>query len=228
MLFIGIALLIAVGLALVITVDAGSLVGLSQEQTGQIIPLLLILILVAGGAFSRRIKLSEMITNILLWVGVFAVIIIGYSYRFEISSIANRVMGEVSPQSANVSSDGSSASFRRSRNGSFLLNVRVENVKLKMIFDTGASVVVLSHEDAKSIGIKVNNLTYDVRVQTANGISMASTVVLNDIAVGDIERQNIKAFIAKEDALNTSLLGMSFLQTLSSYSVTGDKLEFVN
>ncbi len=228
MLFIGIALLIAVGLALVITVDAGSLVGLTQEQTGQIIPLLLILILVAGGAFSRRLKLSEMITNIFLWASIFAIIIIGYSYRNEITSLANRVMGEFAPQSANISNDGNSVMFTRSITGSFKLNVIIDNVKLKMIFDTGASAIVLNHDDAKSIGIDVDNLRYNIRVQTANGISQASSMTINNIRIGNIERSNIKAFIAKENALETSLLGMSFLQTLSGYSVIGDKLELMN
>ncbi len=228
MLFIGIALLIAIGLTFVISIDAGSLVGLTQEQTGQIIPLLLILILVAGGAFSRRIKLSQMITSILLWAGIFAIVIIGYSYRNEITSLTNRVMGEFAPQSANISNDGTSVMFTRSITGSFKLNVTVNDVKIKMVFDTGASAVVLSHDDAKSIGIDVDNLRYNIRVQTANGISQASSMSINNIRIGNIERSNIKAFIAKENALETSLLGMSFLQTLSGYSVIGDKLELMN
>ena len=52
MLFIGVALLVAVGLALAISADAGSLVGLSQQQTGQLVPLLVILIFIAGGMFT--------------------------------------------------------------------------------------------------------------------------------------------------------------------------------
>ena len=42
MIFIGIALLVAIGLALLISADAGSLVGLTQVQTAQLIPLLVL------------------------------------------------------------------------------------------------------------------------------------------------------------------------------------------
>ena len=54
MIFIGIALLVAVGLALLISADAGTLVGLNQMQTAQLIPLLVLLIVFAGGLFTRR------------------------------------------------------------------------------------------------------------------------------------------------------------------------------
>ena len=53
MIFIGIALVAAVGLALLISADAGSLVGLTQAQTAQLIPLLVILVVFAGGLFTR-------------------------------------------------------------------------------------------------------------------------------------------------------------------------------
>ena len=55
MLFIGIALAIAVGLAFLISADAGSFVGLTQQQTGQLVPLVIILIVVAAGMFSAVI-----------------------------------------------------------------------------------------------------------------------------------------------------------------------------
>jgi len=228
MIFIGLALLIAVGIALVISVDAGSLVGLTQEQTGQIIPLLLVLILVAGGAFTRKIKLSQMITNILLWAGLFAIVLIGYTYREEIKTIANKVMGEVAPTRATISKDGHIVTFKRSNNGSFLINTKVNEANISMIFDTGASSVVLSHMDAKSAGIDVDNLKYNIKVLTANGVSFTSATTLKHIKIGNIERYNIKAFIAKKDALDTSLLGMTFLETLVAYSVKGNNLELQN
>ncbi len=228
MMFIGMALLVAVGLTLIIVVDAGSLVGLSQEQTGQIIPLLLILILVAGGAFGRQIKLSQIISNIFLWAVIFLIVIVGYSYRAEIINIKNRVFAEFSPQNASISQNGSSVLFNRSYNGSFQIKAQVNGVNLPMIFDTGASSIVLSLDDAKKVGINISALKYTIKMQTANGISYAALSTIKNIEVGNIERRNIKAFVTKDGALETSLLGMNFLRTLSSYSVKGDKLEFVN
>ncbi len=224
MLFIGVALLVAAGLALVIAADAGSLVGLTQDQTAQVIPLVLILILVAGGAFGRRQRLSQIMVNITLWLGIFGVIAIGYTYRHDLTRVGNRVMAEFSPGSAVVSADGSSATFHRRFGGSFRLDVTINGVARPMIFDTGASAVVLTLADAEAAGIDTRNLRFDLDVQTANGVGRAALTRINTIRVGDIERRNIRAFVAGEDALETSLLGMTFLETLSGYAVSNDAL----
>ena len=94
MLFVGFALLISVGIALLISADAGSIVGLSQQQTGQALPLIIILVLVASALVGRRLRLSEMLTNLILWVGIFGVALVGYAYRDDLSMVAARVTGE--------------------------------------------------------------------------------------------------------------------------------------
>ncbi len=43
--------------------------------------------------------------------------------------------------------------------------------------------------------------------------------------VGGIVRSRVQAFVADRGALDGSLLGMTFLETLSKYSVSGDRLE---
>ena len=228
MLFIGIALLISIGLTLIIVSDAGSLAGLTQEQSGQIIALIMVLLLVGSGLFSKRIKFSEIITSIILWIIVFSIIIIGYIYKEEIGIFASRVAGGLAPSHGVVSKEKSSVSFNRSIDGSFKINAYIDNVKIKMIFDTGASLVVLSHDDAIKIGLDINNLDYKIPVETANGITKAAPIILENIRVGNIKRNNIKAFVAKDNLLKTSLLGMSFLETLSGYSVGNDRLVLLN
>jgi len=228
MLFIGVALLVAAGLALAIAADAGSLVGLTQDQTAQVIPLILILILVAGGAFGYRQRLSQILVNITLWVGIFAVIAVGYTYRQDLTRVSNRVMAEFTPGSALISEDGASATFHRRFGGSFRLDVTLNGITRPMIFDTGASAVVLTLADAEAAGINTENLRFELDVQTANGIGRAALTRIDTIRVGDIERRNIRAFVASEDALETSLLGMTFLETLSGYAVSNDALELRN
>ena len=75
MLFIGVAILIAIGLALLIVSDAGTLVGLEQAQFGQLVALVVILLLVASGLFTRRHRLGEMLGNVVLWAGIFGIVI---------------------------------------------------------------------------------------------------------------------------------------------------------
>ena len=59
---------------------------------------------------------------------------------------------------------------------------------------------------------------------TANGMATAANVTLDSIKIGAIERRNIRAMVAKDGRMAGSLLGMNFLNTLSGFSVRGDRL----
>lgn len=97
-----------------------------------------------------------------------------------------------------------------------------------MIFDTGASAVVLTVADARQVGVNVAALRYTVPVSTANGQGLAARTRLDSIEVGGIVRRDLTAFVTEEGALETSLLGMTFFETLSRYSVTQNSLELVD
>ncbi len=51
MLFVGVALLVAVGIGLLVSADAGSMIGLNQAQFAQLIVLVVLAIVFAAGAF---------------------------------------------------------------------------------------------------------------------------------------------------------------------------------
>lgn len=228
MIFIGIALLVAAGLAFLISADAGSLVGMSQQQTAQLIPLLVLLVVFAGGLFTRRRKASELLTSVVLWVGIFGVAAFTYAYRDEIVGMAGRVAGEFRPGVALVDAEQGTATFRRGMGGHFELNATVNGHTTPMIFDTGASAVVLTLADAEGAGINTNNLNFTIPVSTANGTGRAARVRLDKLEVGGIVREGVVAFVTEAEALETSLLGMTFLETLSRYSVTQNSLELMD
>lgn len=228
MIFIGLALVIAVGIALMISADAGSLVGLSQAQTAQLVPLVIILIVFAGGLFARRHRASELVGGLLLWAGIFGVVMVTYAYRDELMGVVNRVAGEIQPGVAVVDSGAGTASFRRGRGGHFEVQADINGHVTPMIFDTGASAVVLTVSDAAAAGIDTSQLRYVVPVSTANGQGLAARVRLDSITVGGIARTNVTAFVTEAGALETSLLGMTYLETLSRYSVTQNSLELVD
>ena len=48
------------------------------------------------------------------------------------------------------------------------------------------------------------------------------------LEVGGIVRRNVTAFVTEAGAMDTSLLGMTFLETLSRYSVSQNALELVD
>lgn len=228
MLFIGFAIVIAIGLALLVSADAGTLVGVTQEQMAQAIPLIVILIVIAGGLFSRRHRFSELIGNLAIWVGILGVVLVGYTYREDLTLVASRVFGELVPGVAVVDAERGTATFRGGRDGHFMINAKINGAEIRTIFDTGASAVVLTHGDAERVGISTASLTYNVPVSTANGTGNAAAVTLDQIEIGGIVRNNVRAFIAERGMLETSLLGMSYLGTLSRYAVSGNSLELVD
>ena len=85
-------------------------------------------------------------------------------------------------------------------------------------------MVVLTAADARKAGIDTRGLDYDVPVATANGSALAAELRLDQIAVGPIVMRRIPALVAKPGALEESLLGMSFLERLKSYTVERGRL----
>ncbi|RYE56705.1 MAG: TIGR02281 family clan AA aspartic protease, partial [Hyphomicrobiales bacterium] len=163
--------------------------------------------------------------GVVLWVGIFGIVGVGYAYRDELLGVVARVTGELQPGVAVIDSEVGTAVFRRGFGGHFEIAATINGHTTPMIFDTGASAVVLTRADAEAAGIDLSELRYAIPVSTANGTGMAARTRLKFIEVGGIARRNIPAFVAEDGALETSLLGMTYLETLSRYSVMQNSLE---
>jgi aspartyl protease family protein len=146
-----------------------------------------------------------------------------YAYRFEAEDFAQRLMGELFPGEPQIGAGGEVIVNRR-LGGEFVVPASIAKTRIAMLFDTGATTVVLRAEDAAKVGLDVRALKFDVDVVTANGAAIAAEVVLDRVAVGPIVARNVAALVARKGALSQSLLGMSFLERLQSYSVERDRL----
>jgi aspartyl protease family protein len=228
MLFIGVAIIVAAGIVILVSTDASGMLGLSEGQLMQLVPMVIILIVIAGGMFSRRHRLGTLLGGAALWVAIFGAVFIGYTYREDISLVASRVFGELVPGAATVDAERGTALFRGGRDGHFQVNASINGAEIRTIFDTGASAIVLTEADARRAGYDPSALSYTVSVSTANGTGRAAAVTLDRVEVGGIVRNNVRAFVAERDALETSLLGMTYLSTLSRYAVSGNSLELVD
>ena len=224
MIYVVIAIAAAVGLGLLISAGAGDIFGLSESQFGGAVPLVALLAVFLLGAVSRSRNVPKFFSNLMIWVGIFGVALVGYAFRDDLSGVAARVFGELVPGSAIVNTEAGTATFRRDRGGHFEVVATVNGARLPLIFDTGATAVVLTQADAEAAGIDTSSLRYTIPVATANGTGRAAGVRLDSIEVGGIVRRNIPAFVAEASALDTSLLGMTYLETLSSYAVSSNGL----
>jgi aspartyl protease family protein len=146
-----------------------------------------------------------------------------YAYRFEASDIVGRIAGEFFPSEPQVGRGGEVIVNRR-LSGEFAIAGRVNGARVTFLFDTGASAVVLTADDARRAGVDASRLVFDVPVATANGGALAAEAQLDQIAIGPIVMRNVSALVARRGALEESLLGMSFLERLKSYTVERDRL----
>jgi aspartyl protease family protein len=108
--------------------------------------------------------------------------------------------------------------------GHFFVEPIVNGTRLRMMVDTGASLVVLSREDARQIGISPAPADFTVRVATANGAVWVAPVVLKEVAIGEVAVRNVPAAVFPDNKLQVGLLGMSFLSKLSHFEVGGGRL----
>ncbi|MGI8724969.1 MAG: retropepsin-like aspartic protease family protein [Methyloceanibacter sp.] len=106
-------------------------------------------------------------------------------------------------------------------------NAAINERPVTLMADTGATVVVLTYEDAAKVGLSPQSLDFSARVQTANGISRVAPVTLERLRVGDITLRDVPAAVAERGALATNLLGMSFLARLTRFELSGRELILV-
>src|SRR5260221_12955999 len=107
--------------------------------------------------------------------------------------------------------------YRADPLGHFQLTATVNGAPIRVVVDTGATVVSLSLADAAAVGIDPHSLAYTVKASTANGESRAAPVMLSNVSIGQISIDNVPAVVAEK--LKYSLLGMSFLSRLKGFEI---------
>lgn len=113
--------------------------------------------------------------------------------------------------------------IKKSLDGQYWTSASINDVKVKFLIDTGASVVVLTPADARKIGLRPDNLNYTSRVNTASGQIYAAPIKLTSISVGDVTVYNVRAVVIPR-GLTHSLLGMSYLGQLKKMEVTSNEM----
>ncbi|MCA1443042.1 TIGR02281 family clan AA aspartic protease [Ensifer sp. IC4062] len=220
--------ILAVGLALLIfNHESGQTFGINNDDFGRLVALGAIAALLSAGILRSRGRLGEGLRLIFIWFLIALALVSVYVYRFELQSVGDRLLAGLMPGRAMVITDSEGQQevvLHRRLDGQFVADATIDGHEISMLVDTGASSVALTYEDAERIGLDPANLSYTVAVLTANGRALAAPITLSDIAVGPIERRNIRAMVAAEGKLDRSLLGMSFLSTLDFLQMRTDEL----
>ncbi|TCT40923.1 retropepsin-like aspartic protease family protein [Martelella mediterranea] len=223
---------VAIGtIMLMVTGNDGTTLGMNSDDFAEGLWLVPILLLVSAGFLQSRRDMGEMVRNLLIWIAILLVVAMGYIFRHDFQDIGTRLMGGLVPGMAvtTTASDGrQQVVIGKRRDGHFQVSARVNGTELPMMVDTGASRITLTERDAEKAGIAASSLSYTVMVQTANGTAMAAPVKLDEVTIGGITRRNVPAMVASQGRLSESLLGMSFLSTLSSVDMRADELRLTD
>jgi aspartyl protease family protein len=112
--------------------------------------------------------------------------------------------------------------------GHFVADAEINNATVKVIVDTGATAVALSFEDADDAGLRPNGLTFDVPVNTANGLVNAAKVTLRRVKVNGVEVRDVDGLVLPDGVMSGTLLGMSFLSRLREFRVRDGVMHLEN
>lgn len=194
------------------------------DTTARAIYLVLILALLVSSLFAGwRIRGWTAMRYVGIWLLIAFVLVVAYAFRPEAQMVWNRIIGAAIPSEPLAGADGT-VNVRMADDGHYHVIARVNGERVEMLVDTGASTVVLPIETAKDLGVDVDSLRFTTPFETANGRVMGASFRLKAIEIGGILRRDVPASVVPD--LSKPLLGMSFINTLSSYSVSGETLTF--
>lgn len=108
--------------------------------------------------------------------------------------------------------------------GHFFVDAIVKGRTVRFLVDTGATVVVLSEETARRLGIAPKPTDFTATSRTANGTVSVAPVTLSDVRIGTISVRDVEAVVVPDGALETDLLGMSFLKRLRGFQSSGRQM----
>lgn len=133
--------------------------------------------------------------------------------------------GSKTPRKAQSNSEWHSGNhtLRREGDGHFYASARVEGASMRMLVDTGASVIALTGSDASAAGIywdegEVRNIG-----QGASGAVYGVPVTLSEVEIGGMTRRNVQAVVIPR-GLGISLLGQSYLSQIGAVEIADDEM----
>lgn len=101
--------------------------------------------------------------------------------------------------------------LEQDRSGHYVAEGEINGQAVTFLVDTGATDVALPESAARALGLQFGPR---VKVMTAAGPATAWMTRLDEVAIGDIRRRNVRASITSGE-FDGILLGMSFLKHYS-------------
>ena len=195
---------------------------MTEDQNINLVFAIGALVLVAGALFSRRIGLGEIIRNILAWVAIFALFIVGFSYQREILAVWDRVTGEMTGGNEQAVV-GDTLRIRQSADGHFWVDAEVNAEPVRFLIDSGATTTAMTLATAQKAGINISDSPFPVILSTANGSVQAQRGTIQSLQIGPMLAKDLPVVVAEEFG-DSNVIGMNFLSSLRSWRVEGTEM----
>lgn len=162
------------------------------------------------------------------WMMLSLLMLVGAVEALGSVGLLQAMTGEATPQPVQVASATTGGprmvALQADARGHFVTDIRVNNQFVRSLVDTGASVVALTAEDARKIGVSAARGDGMMSVSTANGVVRVARVRIPELRLQSLVVRDVEAVIMPEGAMSHTLLGMSFLKRLGSFEMQGKTL----
>lgn len=108
--------------------------------------------------------------------------------------------------------------------GHYSAEFRVNGTRIEAMIDTGATLVAINRSTAARLGLNLTAKDFKYKVDTANGPAFAAAAVIDSLQIGRIRVEGVQAAVLEDKSLKQTLVGMSFLNRLSTFRVEHGKL----
>lgn len=106
--------------------------------------------------------------------------------------------------------------------GHFHTSALVNGQPVEFIVDTGATAIALTIDDARRIGIPVNQSSFQVVGSGASGPVRGQLITLNSVSVDGKEVRTVRGAVL--EGLGVSLLGQAYLSRISEVKMSNGEM----
>lgn len=162
------------------------------------------IIMVALGGWALvefRQRMGQAVRMAAAWGLIFVAMMAGYGLWSDVRT-------DIMP--SQMVSAGGEIEVPRAADGHYYLTLQINGTPIVFMADTGATNMVLSRDDARSVGIDPESLLFTGEAATANGVVRTARVDLPLVELGPFRNETFTAFVTDGD-MTGSLLGMDYL-----------------
>ncbi|MDJ0979287.1 MAG: TIGR02281 family clan AA aspartic protease [Erythrobacter sp.] len=137
---------------------------------------------------------------------------------------SSEVSGAADTAGSHANWYGADHTLSRQGDGHFYASASVNGASVRMLVDTGASVIALTGDDAMAAGILWDQHEVSPVAQGASGAVYGVRTRLREVEIAGMRERNVEAIIVPE-GLGVSLLGQSYLSRLSRVEISDDRMQ---